>query len=345
MLEDSQEGGIPPGGQSTLSQLMSSLRNMAGGTASYSQYLTQLWESAYESIAQFYPTPGIQTLDMASSDIGDFFGVTKSTKFLDKYKVRDIMRMIRKSPLDAQLKRLGFDDYFIKFDLRDSFCHYLYLRSRHLPEDDKYLGFLIVRNDKFQFKVANHKPEMMEFLQTNFPDLSSVNIVDVPWLSLQNPDKQFTKQKLPGQRYTGSGFGRIVFGMIIDAARQARRDAISNTPEHFHNAYLYEGFFFVDPLHEAHFRQMKTDLEADIEERGLGAVSFAIDLGGLRLGEEKFSWTAGEQMKPLSLRVKLYFSSFVYTDFIAEEMCEMEHFWIDWESVQELVDAAVSVSE
>ena len=342
MLEESEDAPLAPEGQSTLSQLMNSLRSMAGG--SYSQYFTQFFESARVSFAQFSPAPGFETLDVASSDAGDFFGVTKSTKFLDKYKVRDIMRLIRHSPLDAQLKRLGFDDYFVKFDLRDSFCHYMYLRSRHLPEDDKYLGFLIVRNDKFQFKVAKHTPEMMEFLQTNFPDLGSVSILDVQWLSLQNPAKEFTKQRLPGQKYTGSGFGRIVFGMIMDAARRARRDAISNTPEHFHNAYLYEGFWFVDPLHEAQFRQMKTDLEADIEEKGLGAVSFAIDLGALRLGEEKFEWKAGEQMKPLSLRAKLYFSSFVYTDFIMEEMCEMEHFWIDWESVQELVDAAVRVN-
>jgi hypothetical protein len=67
----------------------------------------------------------------------------------------------------------------------------------------------------------------------------------IEWLNLQDYRKVFTKNKmkLPGQRFPGLGFGLLAFELIIQIARRLEVRYIANTPNHFHNAYIYSKYF------------------------------------------------------------------------------------------------------
>lgn len=324
--------------QAMFEQFMLSFRGM--GEATYAQCaerVSGLVSSAVESLN--FGMNLSEGLDLGSSEL---FEIRSTDKFLDRYSVKDLEELTRKSPLNKLMCDMGYEDWFVQIDLSDQFNHHMQIRTPKFPDPDMFLAFLIVRRDVYAFGESKHTPEMMRFLAENFPSIDTFKALDIRWLALQNPGKEFTRARLPGQKYPGTGLGRVFSDGMIAEARKYEVDALSNTPEHFHNAYLYDGFFFADPSHEARFRQMKTDLAFEIEERGLAAVSFAIDLGALRCDDKPALWVAGEHLRPLSLRAKYYFSSFAYTDYISEEMCEMHHFTMDWDSVNQLVEAAVT---
>lgn len=80
----------------------------------------------------------------------------------------------------------------------------------------------------------------------------------------------------------------MLFNLILAMASSSNRDGMINTPEHFHNAFLYEGFMFLDAIDQAYFEKICEDLDKDIKEKGLAAVSWAIFLGFLRMNEKSY---------------------------------------------------------
>ncbi|OHT01553.1 hypothetical protein TRFO_31589 [Tritrichomonas foetus] len=275
-------------------------------------------------------------IDDDEDNLDDLFGPSRGgCKFIDKYSLKDIESIIKRSPIDERLKQVGFDDWKIELDLNDSFNHYLYIRSSKFLAKDQYIAFLIVRVDSHpNIKFAAHSPKMIKFIEDNL-DLPTLNILHIQWLSLQNPGATFSKERprLPGQRYPGSGIGRSVFYVIRSLCIINFRDGIMNIPEHFHNAVMYEGFLFIDPENQARFERMENDLDQDIKEYGLAAVSWAIGIGALRLGKEKYEWNPGEQIYPLSRRTFSYFNSLDYTEKVDSFIKKLPKFEIEWSSI------------
>lgn len=280
-------------------------------------------------------------LDITNADdenqFSDFFGAQRGGyKFMDKYSIKDIESIIKNGPIGKSLEKVGFSDWYIEFELSDSFNHYLYVRSKRFPAKDQYIAFLIVKIDnRLILKAKSHTPESFEFIRKNI-DLSKLNLLYIQWLSLQNPGGTFKpdRPRLPGQRYPGSGIGRSVFLVIRRLCIFNYRDGIMNVPEFFHNAYLYEGFMFLDPVNQAHFEKMKKELENDISHYGLASVSWAIGIGALYLGDEKYEWNLGEQIFPLSTRTFVYFNSPDYYEKVNQTMSNLPKFHIDWEAAK-----------
>jgi hypothetical protein len=52
-------------------------------------------------------------------------------------------------PLGDGLRAVGIDDWYLEFDLRDSFVHFGSLRRRSFADPDGFLGFLIVQRGGF----------------------------------------------------------------------------------------------------------------------------------------------------------------------------------------------------
>jgi hypothetical protein len=127
--------------------------------------------------------------------------------------------------------------------------------------------------------------------------------------------------------------GRIVFSEIRRLCIAAQRDGIFNIPEHFHNAIMYKGFYFVDPYNQAEFNKMALDLSGEIRVKGLARVTWAVGTGALRLDEQPWEWKAGEQICPFSRRCFSYFHSCHYTDIVAEHEIQIGRFTIDWNAV------------
>ena len=266
----------------------------------------------------------------------DFLGPQRGgTKFMNKYSVKDIKNIIKHSTIGENLNQIGFSDWYIEFDLTDSFNHYLYLRSKRYQDKEKYIGFIIVRTDqRHKLKITSHSPKSIQFIEKNV-DISSLNLLNIKWLSLQNPGATFSSQRprLPGQKFPGSGIGRSVFTIIRRLCIINGRDGIMNVPEHFHNAFLYEGFVFIDPEIQGSFEKMKNDLLDDVNKFGLATVSWAIGMGALKLGGETYKWNPGEQIYPLSKKTFTYFNSCDFIENVENVMKTLPKFIIDWNSI------------
>ena len=305
----------------------------------YSIYQIVFSLNIYARISEFlYSLIPDFTIDSSvidnSSDIGDMFGTKRGgDKFLDSYTVDDITSIIRKSRINDRLVKLGFSDWYVSFDLRDCYSHYGYIRTPRLQDPNQYIGFLIVQNGQYLPTFGNDPP-WTDFINRNFPKNS--NILNIRWFSLQNPLGSFTpnRPKLPGQIYPGSGLAHDCLNIFCKLGLKHRRDGISNVPEHFHNAYLYTGFIFLNPLDQGRFEKMKEDLDEDIKTRSIGAVSWAIYLGFLREDGKKLPWTPHEQLLPLSIRMNLYFHSAEYKMFVELAKSRTGHFSIEWDEAE-----------
>ena len=289
-------------------------------------------------------TPDIQMFE-SDGEFEDCFGAHRGgTKFIDRYSEQDIENLIRNSKLSAGLAKVGINDWYVQFDLSDCFSHYGYLRSRSLPESDQYIGFLIVQIGEFKLKKSGDecKEKGFKVLEKNLP--SSLNLLNIRWFSLQDPRAHFTPQRprLPGQRYPGTGIARNAFALLVQCALNSKRDGIVNSPEHFHNAFMYEGFMFLNPSEEGKFDAMKRDLAEDIKTRGLAAVSWAIYLGFLRdASNERVKWEAKEQAFPLSDKLKNYFQSSEYKSTVNNAMQKSGSYHIIWEDAESYCLSAI----
>ena len=271
-------------------------------------------------------------------EVEDFFGSQRGgTKFIGQYSAEDIELLIRNSSLGNRLQEIGINDWYIEFDLSDCFSHFGYLRSKSLIEKEKYIGFLIIQIGEFKLKETIDLSPGFKVLKENFP--KSLNLLNVRWFSLQNPLSNFSinKPRLPGQRFPGTGLAKDAFELLCNAAIKANRDGIINTPEHFHNAYLYEGFYFINPEEEGEFRKLKFNLKNDIKEKGLASVSWAIYLGFLRCNNQIINWEGRNQAFPLSKKLKSYFESIEYKNLTESSFNNTGNFYIEWKDAESFI--------
>jgi hypothetical protein len=165
------------------------------------------------------------------------------------------------------------------------------------------------------------------------------NLLNIRWLSLQNPLARFSadRPRLPGQRFPGTGFGRVCAHLLADLARANGRDGIVNVPEHFHNAVLYasENFHFLNPEDQGRFEKIADDLRHDFDRRGMAAVSWAVSLGFLLCNGEQFVWEAHEQVLPFTRMMAAYFESPEYCQIVRDTKESCGEFAIRWEEAEE----------
>jgi hypothetical protein len=273
----------------------------------------------------------------------DFFGAHRGGyKFLGSYTVDGLTRMISESDLGEALRAHGIDDWYVEFDLRDSFLHYGYLRRRCIPEIERYLAYLICQFG--ELTVPKDVPPATPGMRIVYSKLPPcVSMLNIRWFSLQDPTAEFSarRPRLPGQRFPGSGLGRKAFALICQLAEQHQRDGIVNVPEHFHNAFLYEGFHFVNPEDEGRFQKISQDLAVDMRERGLAAVAWAISLGFLRCAGQPARWELREQVFPVSKKLKQYFANAEYLAGVAAQKTALPSFVINWEEAESYCLSAV----
>lgn len=126
--------------------------------------------------------------------------------------------------------------------------------------------------------------EESSLLESTFTE--PLNVTAVDWLEIQNPSGAFTKSRppLPGQRHPGLKVARKVVSLILSLAEWKGRDCLSNTPNDWHNAYLYgrRGFMYVCPWMQGFVMAVEEELSADIEKYGLAPVAWAWRLGHVK---------------------------------------------------------------
>lgn len=291
-------------------------------------------------VPDFKPENLVFESDLLGSEV--FGNQRGGSKFLDLYSEEEITSVIRNSGLGEVLSRTQFSDWYIEFDLSDCFVHYAYMRSRKLVEKEKYIGFLICQKGPFKLKSETQEDTPgQKFVHTKLP--KNLNILNIRWFSLQNPYAKFSSKRprLPGQNYPGTGLARECFKLMLMLANSKKRDGILNVPEHFHNAFLYENFMFLNPEDQGNFEKIGMDLAQDIKDRGLAAVSWAIYFGFLRCGDRQFKWGQYEQVYPLSAKLTKYFNSNEYKGKVKKTVNESEDFHILWDEAESYCLSAI----
>jgi hypothetical protein len=89
-------------------------------------------------------------------------------------------------------------------------------------------------------------------------------------------------------------------------------EGVSNYPEYYHNAFLYQqDFHFYDPAREG----LLDALSRDLAELSLAERTWAIERGEVRyVSGEVFVWESDLQILPLAPRVREYFESASYRE-------------------------------
>jgi hypothetical protein len=219
------------------------------------------------------------------------------------------------------------------------------MRRRCLPEPDKYIGFLIVQLGDFVARQGDTPGRGLSVMEGKLPD--RLDMLNVRWIALQDPLGEFSERRprLPGQRFPGTGMGREAYETLIGEASRSGRDGIVNFPEHFHNAFLYKNFQFLNPDREGWFRKLQRDLAQDIDAKGLAPVSWAVYLGFLTCDGQPVRWEPRRQVFALSERLKGYFKSREFRAAVHQAMQEVGPFSIRWEEADRFCLSAILESD
>ncbi len=223
-----------------------------------------------------------------SFDKVDFDGQDEQPReWLTAYSKQDLERYFKRFLQERLMRGHGFsDDFVLQLDTSDPFVHALTVSHKALldragvNDRNSFLIKMFVRRDDLPVaalldgsyrRVINAH---FEAFQAAFGDAAAheprptidqpdepVRISTIEYLYSQNPLAQWSgkhRAPLPSQMYPSLGVGLPMLEMIVSAATEHQRDALSNRPEHFHNALLYQrvGFTFVSPEFQAYFEVM-----------------------------------------------------------------------------------------
>ncbi len=149
-----------------------------------------------------------------------------NNRFLNFYSEYGIDLALKKYGVKKILKKRGFNNILYKINKND-YTHTLSIYNEEKNSDHLISQLVITLDTNICFSYKNCKSLTIE------------------WLNLQDYRKVFTKEKmkLPGQRFPGLGFGLLAFELIIQIARRLDIRYMANTPNHFHNAYIYSHYF------------------------------------------------------------------------------------------------------
>lgn len=199
-------------------------------------------------------------------------------------------------------------------------------------------GRFNVRNAK-KVAVPRYLEKAMEqgtSFMINKLGATDLDLTIIDWLRLQDYriDTRRKKEILPGQIRAGLGIGHEIEELMLSMVAKKGRDGMLNTPEHWHNAYLYytsTQFHFLNPVFEGFFRSINESVRKEIETHHLTSVAWAISNGKLyhRPTDERITWVTPEQVCPVSRRLKAYFNS-DYADLVMRNY-HPKDYYIKWD--------------
>jgi len=193
---------------------------------------------------------------------------------------------------------------------------------------------------------------LIKFLERNINVVPEMKITEIEWVCMQNPRGTFTTKRpqCPGQRFPGLKMGRKISNLMISLAKLKGRDGLCDTPEHFHNAAIYsqKGYMFINPAFHGYFVSLLFDLNKDMREHGLAAVSWAFKLGHVinRRTKKPEFWHPEEQIYPTSDRLHKYFISDQYLALVEHyRKIHLGRVYIDWNEAKECLAYSIKIEE
>ncbi len=240
----------------------------------------------------------ITDMDLFNVDIGR----RGHNFFLGYYSKKGLGLIIEKYGIRDLLKAKGFSNVTYELDTSDPYVHKLTLHD----------------NKRMIIEVVLKR----EIFSVNMPFECRVNgrrfnTLSIEWLCLQNPDAAFSEERpqLPGQQYPGLGLASKAVELLMIAAWRLKLTGLLNTPQHYHNAFLYSKiFFYIDPMHQA----MLQALARDTKKYPLHKVAWALEWDAVidETTGKPFKWFAAKQVVPLDSDLKKVFNSWDYRKYV-----------------------------
>lgn len=262
---------------------------------------------------------------LAEADLFDQLSVDKSSSlWLGRFGPADIWRMWEQCGFLGALKASELQPLLLRVEAIDAFVQALKLyKAQAMPEH------LLA-----EFRLRETLLAPRKRLADNFGE-AMPRVLAIEWLLLQNPYAAFTRARpaLPGQTHPGLGQARHILQWLIELAQRLKLEGISNYPEYFHNAYLYQQqFHFYNPERQG----MVSALHRDLATLSLAEISWGIERGCVRQATgEVLVWESDLQVLPLSSRVREYFETASYQA-ACEAARESLYFYFDEKKFREL---------
>jgi len=166
----------------------------------------------------------LTTAELRRDDDADVFDDSHGA-FLDTYSANGLAHALAEYGVTAALAERGLADHQLVITREDPFRH------------------------RLQVLLLDGSTQIMD-LRLHLQEQPRIDaaVVVVEWLMLQNPRASFTtsRPRLPGQERPGTGLGGLVHQLLVLLCRRLGREALQNTPEHFHLALLYRRAGYVD---------------------------------------------------------------------------------------------------
>ena len=269
----------------------------------------------YWRIAKRLSIAELQKLDNSESFFSekDLFEVNIGQRseglFLGFYSKKGIQTALQRYGLIKELEEKGFKNLIFEMDTSDPYIHRLVIYDGK-KSASRLLIEVVLRKKMVEIEMPFRTHLNGKVFET----------LAIEWLCMQNPDESFSpkRPRLPGQQFPGLGMASRAVEILIITAWRLNLAGLLNTPDHFHNAYLYSRiFYYLDPVIQARFKALCRDLK----NYSVYDISWAIEWGAV-IDENTgrpMEWLIGEQMVPLFSDLKKLFDSKEY-----KEMVEMK---------------------
>lgn len=211
------------------------------------------------------------------------YAIPRSTRFLEYYSRHGIELALERYGIFDRLRKKGYEDLTLEFELNDSSGQSVRLRTSDSPAES----------------IAELK------VSRNRRVYAGMELLAIEWLLLQNPRAVVSspRNRLPGQKHPGLGMLREVSALLILICERLGLDGLLIVPSHYHVAALSAAHCrFVDPDDEARFEALREALA------GIRLVDAARALEEERVVEretgEPFRWQPVRMVLPVSDRLK-----------------------------------------
>jgi len=224
--------------------------------------------------------------------------VNPTNLFLGRLTKEEVEKTLADSGLWKLLEERGFENPILKIDAANVLEHRVMVYDGREHPDNLLI--------EVRLREGIFRPKKV-FVE-GFKHLSDIPMILIDWLTLQDPTRDFTEDRprLVHQRKPGLGIFYDFTGLVDTLAETAGKEAVMDIPEHYHGALFYSRLFrFWDPGMEGKLKAMKRDFKNE----PLWKVSWAVFLDCLvnETTGELEKWQPGEQIKPVSKRLKKYF--------------------------------------
>ncbi len=196
---------------------------------------------------------GAEPDDLSLDDLITDGRVKQSSKyFMGVFSKAGLMYIVKAFGLAEDMKKQGLQNLKIEIDTSDPYTHRLYAYAGKICDNNKICE-MVLKQGPMHFSSG--------FL-SQFPN-KTPNFLQVEWLLLQNPTKQFDKKRppLPGQKHPGLGVGDQMMQLMIIMTRRLHLEGIINKPRYFHTAFMFtKEFIFTNPRNQAILMAINRDL-------------------------------------------------------------------------------------